>query len=105
MENDPGNDIIKNQDQTDQEDATIENDGPEKRIEDEDMEQPEEIEKNQDDREMEAGYLETKERENKNTSPRRSNTGKWVERLKMKFGGKTYGTQLKTSTGEKKKIL
>ena len=40
----------KNQDQNDQEDATIENDGPEKMIEYEDMEQPEEIETNQYDR-------------------------------------------------------
>ena len=50
MENDPSNEIIKNIDQNDQENATIENDGPEKMIEDEDMEQPEEIEKNQYDR-------------------------------------------------------
>ena len=41
--NDPSNYIIKNQDKNDQGDATIENDGPEKMIEDKDMEQPEEI--------------------------------------------------------------
>ena len=36
-ENYPSNNIIKNQDQNDQEDATIENEVPEKMIEDEDM--------------------------------------------------------------------
>ena len=39
-EDDTSNDIIKNQDQNDQEDTTIKNDGPETMIEDEDMEQP-----------------------------------------------------------------
>ena len=32
--------------------------------------------------------METKERKNKNTMTRRSNTGKGAERLDMKFGGK-----------------
>ena len=40
---DPSNDIIKNLDQNDQEDATIENYGPKQMIEDDDMEKPEEI--------------------------------------------------------------
>ena len=69
------------------------------------MEQPEEIEINQDEREIEAGDLETKERENTNTRPRRDNSGKGVERLEIKFGGKTYDTQLSASTGENKNIL
>ena len=72
-------------------------------IEYEDMEQPEEVETNQDERKIEAGYMEAKYRENTNTSPRRANAGKGVERLEMKFGGKTYDTQFTTSTGEKKK--
>ena len=63
------------------------------------MEQPEEIEINQDEREIEAGDLETKERENTNTRPRRDNAGKGVERLEIKFGGKTYDTQFSASTG------
>ena len=70
--------------------------------EDEDMEQPEDTEINQDEREIEAVYLETKERENTNTIPRRANAGKMVECLEMKFGGKTYDTQLSTRTGEMK---
>ena len=37
-ENDPINDIIKNQDQNDQEDATFEDDDPKQIFEDEDME-------------------------------------------------------------------
>ena len=45
-------------------------------IGDEDMEQPEEIETNQDEREIEAGDMENKERANTNTSPRRANSGK-----------------------------
>ena len=49
--------------------------------------------------------METKERENTNTSPRRANAGKGVERLEMKFGGKTYDTQFATSTGERKKCF
>ena len=49
--------------------------------------------------------METKESENKNTRIRRANVGKGVERLYMKFGGKTYDTQLTTSTGEKKKYF
>ena len=72
-------------------------------IEDEEMEQPEDIETNQDEREIESGDLETKERKNTNTIPRRANTRKGVERLKMKFGGKTYDTPFTTIT-EKKKI-
>ena len=66
------------------------------------MEQPEEIETNQDDREIEARYLETEERENTNTRKRRANAGKGVERLEMKFGWETYDTQFTTITGEKK---
>ena len=66
------------------------------------MDQPEEIETNQYEREIEAGYLETKEQENTNTRPRRANSGKGVERPEMKFGGKTYDTQFTNSTGEKK---
>ena len=50
------------------------------------------IQKNQDEREIEAGDLETKERENRNTRTRRYNAKKGVERLKIKFGGKTYDT-------------
>ena len=50
-------------------------------IEDKDMEKPEWIETNQDEREIEAGDLETKDRENKNTRPRRYNAGKGVECL------------------------
>ena len=50
-------------------------------IEDEEMDQPEEIKTNQDEREIEAGDLETKELENKNTRPRRANVGNRVERL------------------------
>ena len=67
------------------------------------MEKSEDIETNQDDREIEAGYLETKDRENKNTSPRRVNSGKGVERLEMNSGGKTYDTQFTTIIGEKKR--
>ena len=50
-------------------------------IKDEDMEQLEETEMNQYEREIEAGYMETEERENINTSTRRANAGKGVERL------------------------
>ena len=46
--------------------------------------------------------MKTKERENTNTRPRMDNVGKGVERLEIKFGGKTYDTQFTTSTGEKK---
>ena len=52
------------------------------------MEQPEEIETNQDERKIEAGNMETKERKNTNTRPIRSNTGKGLEHLEMKFGRK-----------------
>ena len=45
-------------------------------IEDEDTEQPEEIETNQHEREIEAGNVETKDHENTNIRPRRANTGK-----------------------------
>ena len=61
--------------------------------------------KNQYEREIEARDLETKDRENTNTSPRRANARNGVERLGMKFGGKEYDTQFTTSTGEKKNIL
>ena len=54
-------------------------------IEDEDMDQPEEIETNQDERKIEAGYGKTEERKNTNTRPRKSNIGKEVEQLDMKF--------------------
>ena len=74
-------------------------------IEDEDVEQPKEIGSNQDEIEIEAIDLETKERENTNTSPRRANAGKGFDRLEMKFGGKTCDTQFTTSTGEKKKYF
>ena len=67
------------------------------------MRQPEEIETNQDDREIEARYMETEECENTNIRKRRANSGKGVERLKMKFGGKTYDTQFTTSTEKKRK--
>ena len=42
--------------------------------------------------------METKELENTNTRPRRANAGKWVERLEMNFGGKTYDTQFTIRT-------
>ena len=48
--------------------------------------------------------METKEHEDTKTRPRRLNTGKGVERLEMKFGGKKYDTQF-TSTGKNKNIL
>ena len=47
--------------------------------------------------------METKEREKGIKIPIRGNTGKGVERLKMKCGGGKYDTQLTTSAGEKKK--
>ena len=59
---------------------------------DEYMEQPEEIKTNQDESKIEAGDIETKERENTNTRPRRDNTGKGVERLNMNFRGEVYDT-------------
>ena len=65
------------------------------------MEHPEETETNQDEREIEAGDMETKERENTNTSPRRANAGKGFDRLEIKFGEETYDTKFTTSTGEK----
>ena len=37
-----------------------------------------------------------------NTIPRRENSGKFVKRLKMKFGGKKYDNQ-STSTGKERK--
>ena len=46
--------------------------------------------------------MEDKDCENMNTIPRRSNAGKGVDHLKMKFGGKKYDTQF-TSTGKKRK--
>ena len=66
------------------------------------MEQPEEIDINQDEKEIEAVDLETKQRKNTNTRPRRANTGKGVEHCEMKFGGGKYDTQFATSTGQKK---
>ena len=48
---------------------------------------------------MESVDMETWECENTNTRPIRSNVRKGVEQLEMKFGGKTYNTQLTTSTG------
>ena len=41
----------------------------------------------------EASNKEVKERENISTMPRRANSVKGVERLKMKFMGKKYGAQ------------
>ena len=46
--------------------------------------------------------METKERENMNTSLIRENIGEGVEHLKMKFVGKKYHTQ-PTSTRTKRK--
>ena len=48
--------------------------------------------------------METKELENTNIIPRRSNVGKCVDRLKTKFGGVKYDTQFR-STGKEKNIL
>ena len=58
----------KNKDQTDQEDATIGSGGTDDKIEDEDMEQPEEVEEyhnddaqiNQCESKIKASYMETK---------------------------------------------
>ena len=47
--------------------------------------------------------METKERENTNTRPRRAKAVNGVERLEMKFGRKTCHTQFTTNNGEKKK--
>ena len=74
-------------------------------IGDEDMEKPKEIETNQDEIEIEAGDLETKDRESKNTRPIMANAGKGFERLEINFGGKTYDTQFTISTGEKNKYF
>ena len=41
----------------------------------------------------EASNVEVKERENISTMPRRANSVKGVERLKMKFMGKKYDAQ------------
>ena len=70
-------------------------------IEDEDMGKPEQIETNQDEREIEAGDTETNLNSNTKTSPRRANAGKGVECLEMKFGGGKYDTPFATSTGKK----
>ena len=70
-------------------------------FEDEEIEQPEDIEKNKDEIEIESGYLEAKDSENTNTRPRRSNAGKRVERLEINFCGGKYDTQFNTNTGEK----
>ena len=48
--------------------------------------------------------METKERENTNKIPRRDNSGKGVDHLKMKFKGEKYYTQF-TSTGKKNNNL
>ena len=48
--------------------------------------------------------METKERKNTNTRQRRTNPGKGVDSLKMKFWGKKYDTQF-TSTGKKTKYF
>ena len=64
------------------------------------MEQPEELETDQYEIEIEADYLDSKEFENTNTRPKRANTEKGVERLKIKFGGKINYTQFTTRTGE-----
>ena len=74
-------------------------------IEDEVMEQPEEIETNQDAIKIEAGDMVNKEHENTNTIPNRANSGKGVDCLEMKFGGKIYDTKFTTRTGEKKKYF
>ena len=42
--------------------------------------------------------METKERENTNTRPRRANVGKWFERLRMKSVGKIFDTKFTTRT-------
>ena len=47
----------------------------------------------QDEIQSESIYLETKARENINKKPRREDSGKGVEHLDMKFGGKKYDTQ------------
>ena len=73
-------------------------------IEDQYMDQTEKIETNQEKSKIQAGYVETKDHEKPNKSPRRVNEGRGVDCLKMKFGGKTYDTQITTSTGEKKNI-
>ena len=62
------------------------------------MEQPEEVEEYLDgatpvdhyEIQTEASNVETKEHENKNTTPRRENSGKGFDRLKMKLRGKKY---------------
>ena len=74
------------------------------------MEQTEEVEEyqddyapiNQDEIKIEASDMDTKDRKNTNTIPRRVNAGRGVERLNIKFGGKKYDTQF-TSTGKKRK--
>ena len=48
--------------------------------------------------------METKERKNTNTRPRTYNTGKCVDCLEIKFGGKKSDTQF-TRIGKKKNIL
>ena len=74
-------------------------------IEYEDMEQPEEIETNQNESKIESGYVETNEHGNMNTRTIRANAGKGVEHPNMKFGGKTYDTKFANSTGKKKKYF
>ena len=76
------------------------------------MEQPEDVGKYQDNdaqinqygSKIEARDMEAKERGKKNTRPIKANTGKGVERLEIKFGGKKYDTQFVTINREKKNI-
>ena len=74
-------------------------------IEDEDMEQPEEIETNQDEREIEAGDLETKEHEHTNTRPRRANARKGVDCLKIKLRGGNMTLNSPPALEKRKNIL
>ena len=53
-----------------------------------------------DEKMAEAINLETKYYYNTTTIPSSKNSGKYFERLKMKFGGKKYGNQF-TNTEEK----
>ena len=69
------------------------------------MEIPEEIETNQYEREIEARDLETRERENTNTRPRRANVGKGVDCLKMNFGGGNMTLNSPPALEKRKNIL
>ena len=57
-----------------------------------------------DEKMAEAINLETKYYYNTTTIPSSKNSGKYFERLKMKFGGKKYGNQF-TNTEEKKQFM